>query len=159
METRVKSAEALKWIVDFLEANSIPYLICGGLAAIAYGSQRSLHDIDLYVPDKNYKSVVDFGRQFITYGPERAINSQWNVEYVQFNYNGQKVEVGSSNNVQVYDSTRNEWHKKDLDFNIYTQVNVLGKIVRVMDKQQLISYKTMLGRDVDKIDIQYIENT
>lgn len=154
----MKSEEALKWIVDFLESDNIPYLICGGLAAIAYGSHRPLNDIDLYVPEKNYKAVVSFGRQFITYGPERAINNQWNVEYVQFNYHGQKIEVGSSNNIQVFDSTKNEWHQKDLDFNIYTQVDVLGKIIRVMDKQKLTSYKKMLGREVDKIDIQYIDN-
>jgi hypothetical protein len=154
MDITMTSAEALEWIIDFLESKNIPYLICGGLAAIAYGSQRPLHDIDLYVPEKNYKAVVDFGRKFITYGPERAITNQWNVEYVQFNYYDQKIEVGSSNNIQIFDSIRNEWHQKSLDFNIYTEVTVLGKTVRVIDKQQLINYKEILGREVDKIDIQ-----
>jgi hypothetical protein len=92
MESKVNSAEALEWIIGFLESRDIPYLICGGLAAIAYGSQRPLHDIDLYVPEQNYQAVAEFGRKYITYGPERLTDSHWNIEYVQFNYVGQEIE-------------------------------------------------------------------
>ena len=108
--TRIKMSreESLEWITDFLELKDIPYLICGGLAAIAYGSHRPLYDIDLYVPEKNYMMVVKFGRKYITYGPERLINEHWNVNYVQFNFKGQKIEVGSSKNLHIYDSTKQE---------------------------------------------------
>ena len=43
---------AAKWIVSQLRERNIPFLICGGLAARGYGSQRDLHDIDLWqAPD------------------------------------------------------------------------------------------------------------
>ena len=69
MKNDMKSAEALAWVIGFIEANDIPYLICGGLAARAYGSMRPLHDIDLYVPAIHYETVVEFGQKYTTYGP------------------------------------------------------------------------------------------
>jgi len=154
----VNSEKALEWIIGFLESKEFPYLICGGLAAIAYGSRRQLHDIDLYVPERNYEAVVEFGRKYITYGPERLTDTHWNVEYVQFNYMGQKIEVGSSKDIQIFDAEKHKWYQKDLDFKCYADVVVLGKFVRVMDKQTLIDYKRKLNREVDRADIEQIEN-
>ena len=96
LENQMLENEALEWIVDFLESTDIPYLICGGLAAIAYGAHRPLNDIDLYVPHSDYQKVITFGQALISYGPQRLQSQEWNVEYVQFNYKGQKIEVGRS---------------------------------------------------------------
>jgi hypothetical protein len=38
---------AAQWIVRLLRDRDIPFLICGGLAAKGYGSERDLNDIDL----------------------------------------------------------------------------------------------------------------
>lgn len=42
---------ALHWIVGKLTSRNIPFAIVGGLAAIAYGSSRSLNDIDMDVEE------------------------------------------------------------------------------------------------------------
>ena len=154
----MKPEKALEWIVNCLESRDIPYLICGGLAAMAYGAQRPLQDIDLYVPEKNFKAVSDFGHEYNMYGPARFINDHWNVEYVQFKYMGQKIEVGSSLNIKIFDSINHEWLQQHLDFNQFTEVTIFGILVRVMEKQLLIDYKRKLNRTVDKIDIEKIEN-
>ena len=60
---------ALNWIIGFLKSNDIPYVACGGLAAKVYGAERKLNDIDIYVPDKYFYSVVEYGAPYITYGP------------------------------------------------------------------------------------------
>jgi len=148
--------KALTWIIEYFEFNNIPYLICGGLAAIAYGSQRPLNDIDIYVPDSKYQEVVNYGKEFISFGPERFKNKYWNVDYVQFNYMGQKIEIGSSENVEIFDAFKHEWYRKELDFDMYTRVVVFGKELRVMKKNYLIDYKRKLDREVDKIDIEQI---
>jgi len=158
LEGSVNSEEALNWIISFLESREIPYLICGGLAAKAYGSQRPLHDIDLYVADRNYEAVAEFGHKYITYGPERLTDHNWNVEYVQFKYMGQKIEVGSSKDIQIFDAIKHEWHQEELDFEKYTEIDILGKSVRVMEKQTLIDYKRKLNREIDIADIEQIED-
>lgn len=159
MKQCLNSKQAFEWIIGFFELNDVPYLICGGLAAIAYGSQRPLHDIDIYVPENNYKSVVEFGYEYITYGPDRLIDNHWDVDYVQFNYSGQKIEVGSSQGIKIFDALKSRWYKEQLDFEKYTQASVLGKRVRIMEKQALIDYKRKLNREVDQLDIEYIENS
>ena len=44
--------EALKWIVNILKTNKVPFRISGGLAVKIYGSKRDLDDIDIDIPDK-----------------------------------------------------------------------------------------------------------
>ncbi|MEW8323409.1 MAG: hypothetical protein AB2606_12270 [Candidatus Thiodiazotropha taylori] len=56
-------SEALQWIVSLLNQHRIPFLICGGLAAVGYGSKRELNDIDLFVPGELFKKVVLLGNE------------------------------------------------------------------------------------------------
>jgi hypothetical protein len=52
---------AAQWIVELLRDRNIPFLICGGLAAKGYGSERDLNDIDLFVPGEDFSAVVQAG--------------------------------------------------------------------------------------------------
>ena len=96
--------------------------------------------------------------EYITYGPDRLTDDHWNVEYVQFDFKGQKVEVGSGEDILIFDAVKHEWCQENLDFDCYADIVVLGKLVRVMDKQALMNYKRKLDREVDRADIEQIEN-
>ena len=149
---------AFNWIIDILESNSIPYLICGGLAAIAYGSVRELNDIDIYVHKCHYKKVSDQGEQFITFGPERYEDKFWSVDYVQLTYEGQKIEVGSDDNIRIFNSMNKCWEKEIMDFSKYSREVLFKRDVKIMSKNDLIAYKNKLGRTVDKEDIRQIKS-
>lgn len=150
---------ALKWIISLLESNNHPYLICGGLAAIAYGSKRPLNDIDLFTSEKTYRELIELGKNYITFGPERYKDQYWNIDYVQFTFDGQKIEIGSSDAAKIFDATNNEWITLNIDFDSYTLLNILGKQVRIMNKADLVDYKQKLGRDVDITDIEQITDS
>ena len=149
---------AFKWIIQLLELNDIPYLICGGLAANAYGSKRLLNDIDIFVPNTNYFDVVTLGDEYISYGPERYRDQHWDVEYVQFTYEGQKIEVGSSDEVKIFNSNSNSWVALELNFDSFSTISLLGRKVKVMNKSELVSYKSKLAREVDLIDVNEIKS-
>ena len=81
---------ALQWITDYLHRHQIPYLITGGLAAIAYGSTRPLADIDLYVPEDYFHQITIFSKDYIIEGPARYRDDNWDLNLVELEYQEQK---------------------------------------------------------------------
>lgn len=148
---------ALHWIVSFLDEQQIPYLVCGGLAANAYGVDRPLNDIDIYVPHAHFDRAVAFGRDYITRGPLHHVSATWDLIYVEFTYQGQYVEIASDQDVKIYDAARGEWVKQELDFEQFEEIDILGVTARVMTKSELISYKSILRREVDLMDIAQLQ--
>src|ERR1051325_10375691 len=57
---------ALSRLVRTLVANAIEFQVTGGLAAIAYGAQRALYDIDIDVSAEDLPRVRDLFRECIT---------------------------------------------------------------------------------------------
>jgi GrpB-like predicted nucleotidyltransferase (UPF0157 family) len=153
MRSESEGAAALRWIVETLRRQDIPYAVCGGLAAIAYGSRRRLNDIDIFVPEAGFDAIVNAGRALVTKDPARRREGGWDVKYVQFTCGGQKIEVGSTENARILDASAGAWLDFALSFEACRDVRLLGQVVRVMGLVELIDCKRTLGRDVDREDI------
>ncbi|MEW8348186.1 MAG: nucleotidyltransferase [Candidatus Thiodiazotropha taylori] len=151
-------SEALQWIVSLLNEHRIPFLICGGLAAIAYGSKRDLNDIDLFVPGELFKKVVLLGSEHIRKPPQRYCEAieGWDLEYVQFIYCGVKIEVGNPNGAKIFDQNSDKWTSLEMDFLATESRYLLGTEIPLMNRAALIEYKRKLGRPVDLLDIASI---
>lgn len=150
---------AAHWIVGLLVERNIPFLICGGLAAKGYGSERDLNDIDLFVPGEHFSSVVQAGQSFISKTPAHRPEEGWDLSYVQFKYEGIKVEVGSADGAKIFDSDSEAWVPLDIDFSRYTTVSLLGLALPLMSKDDLVKYKSILARPVDIEDIRAIRES
>ena len=144
---------AAKWIASLLRDRNIPFLVRGGLAARAYGSQRDLHDIDLFVPGEHFLSVVQAGQPFISKAAAHRQEEGWNLTYVQFKYEGVKVEVGNADRAQIFDAQNRTWVALNIDFSRYETVHLLGLELPLMLKEDLIWYKSLLSRPVDIEDV------
>lgn len=145
---------AAQWIVGLLEERNIPYLICGGLAAKGYGSERELNDIDLFVPGEHFSSVVEAAREYIFKSPKRYQEEGWDLTYVQFSYGGVKIEVGNADDPKIYDVGCKAWVPLDVDFSRRRRVKLLGLELPLMLEEDLIRYKSVLSRPVDVADIR-----
>ena len=152
--------KALAWIVTLLNDNNSPFSICGGLAAQFYGAKRPLNDIDLFVPAQYFDTVVNAGKAYISKPAQHYCEAAegWDLEYVQFIYKGVKIEVGSAKGVKIFDSVSSTWQALTIDFENTVKGELFGVPVSVMPKEDLIAYKTSLGRDVDRIDIQSLSS-
>lgn len=107
---------ATQWIVGLLRDRNIPFIICGGLAAKGYGAERDLHDIDLFVPSEHFSSVVQAGQEFVSKAAAHRQEEGWDLTYVQFKYEGIKVEVGNADGPQIFDSGNEQWVPLNIDF-------------------------------------------
>ncbi|MAX32870.1 hypothetical protein SAMN05216571_104280 [Onishia taeanensis] len=150
---------AAQWIVGLLRDRNIPFLICGGLAARGYGSERDLHDIDLFVPGEHFLSVVQAGQAFVSKAAAHRQEEGWDLTYIQFKYEGVKVEVGSADGPQIFDASHQGWVPLGIDFSRYVTVNLLGLELPLMPKEDLIQYKSVLSRPVDIEDIHAIRTS
>ena len=119
--------------------------------------ERELNDIDIYVPDVNFQSVVDFGSAFIAYGPTHHLGAQWDLTYVKFNYQSQDIEVGSDKACKIFNHHQSKWITPVIDFQNYQRHNIFGVELRVMAKNDLLTYKKLLNRTIDIEAILAIE--
>ncbi|MCG8429030.1 MAG: hypothetical protein MI754_16865 [Chromatiales bacterium] len=149
--------EALQWITGLLNDRQIPFLICGGLAAIGYGSTRALNDIDLFVPDEYFDEVVKAGEDYLSKPAKRYCEQGWDLEYVQFIYAGVKIEIGRAEGVRILDAKSREWVSLAVDFSRMQLGTVLDIEVPLMMRDDLLRYKAVLGRPVDLQDIEAIK--
>lgn len=150
---------AVQWIVGLLRDRNIPFLICGGLAARGYGSERDLNDIDLFVPGEHFSSVVQAGQEFISKAATHYREEGWDLTYVQFKYEGVKVEVGNADGPRIFDAGSQAWIPLNVDFSRYKTVRLLGLELPLMLKEDLVRYKSVLSRPVDIEDIRAIRES
>ncbi|HET7037739.1 MAG TPA: hypothetical protein VFI42_18835 [Thermomicrobiaceae bacterium] len=156
-ENEQRIAAALAWIVSALERHQVPHQLVGGLAARAHGATRELVDIDFYAPLDKATTLLDEIRPYITWGPRHHRSSSWDLVFVKIDYNGQRIEIGDTSSRPKFFSRRDGcWLDQRIDYDRATAIPILGVVVPVMPKDELIDYKSALQRDVDWIDIEQL---
>ena len=147
---------ALEWIVREAKRHHLPYQVVGGLAALAHGGSRPLHDIDLYMPfgHRNWSDFMVSVGKYVVWGPETVVDGQWDLTYLKINYFGQKIEIGDSADLKIQNGKTGEWIEQTIDYEASVSRSVLGCEIDVMPIDQLIAYKAILGRGVDQQDIR-----
>lgn len=154
-EGAVGAGDALTWIVGVISRHNVPYQVSGGLAARAYGAQRELADIDIYIPFDTAADVLKDVQPHVVRGPEHFVSDCWDITFVELDYKGQAIELtDSSSNPRVFNSAEHRWLAQRINYDASTPVEVLGTTVAVMPKDELIRYKQALARDTDLADIE-----
>ena len=100
--------------------------------------------------------MVQAGHQFISKAAAHRREEGWDLTYVQFKYEGVKVEVGNADRAQIFDAQNRTWVALNIDFSRYETVHLLGLELPLMLKEDLIWYKSLLSRPVDIEDVRAI---
>lgn len=149
---------ALLWITQLLESFEIPYQIAGGLAANAYGSKRELNDIDIDISQSGFNKIFDSVKEHIVYGPSHYTDEHWDLYVMTLRYQEQEIDLTSIENVKIFNSLSREWESLETDLSKACHIEIMGIKVPVIPKYDLLTYKKMLRRPVDLLDIEAIEN-
>ena len=152
-----QSADALHWIVSRLRRHGIPFQVTGGLAARVYGSSRPLADIDLDVPEEALPLLLPEVAPYVRFGPAHYTDEAWDLELMTLEYLGQEIDLGGAFRARVFDQEAGAWAPMVADFSTAVSREVLGLVVPVVCREDLIAYKRKLGREVDRLDVAAME--
>jgi len=149
---------ALEWIVGEAERQHLPCQVVGGLACMAHGGTRPLHDIDLYAPFSSlqWPCFLESISNNVVWGPRSVVDGPRDLTYLKIAFRCQRVEIGGSANLRIRDCKTGEWVDQTIDFGSSVSLPVFGREIKVMPRDQLIAYKRTVGRDVDLQDIEQL---
>lgn len=149
-------AAALRWIGGELRRLGVPYQAVGGLAAVAWGSSRTIVDLDFYVPGTALGALRERLRANVIFGPDRLRGDLWDVTVLAFSQAGVTVELGSADDARYRDREREMWVLAGVQFDRSVPRTVWHETVPVMPRDELIRYKRALRREVDLLDLHYL---
>lgn len=149
-----KSIKALKWIVNILDNMEIPFQTGGGFAAIMYGVNRPLADIDIVVPTSELPRLREKVKDYITYDLNRYEDEKWNVTGMTIEYEGQEIDLAGAQGKKIFDENTNTWIDLENDFFKSVYKEIAGIKIPIVPRNYLVSYKKILMREVDIEDLK-----
>lgn len=142
-------------VLDTLDAEGIPYAVCGGVALAVHGCPRFTKDIDLLVPEREIPRLeaavkrlgFDLPSGWIVFGHGTAREQRL--------YRIVKVEGDQHLALDLVIVTETQQHNWDT-----RQTLDLGdRRIVVVSREGLIRMKRDTGRIQDQADIEKLENT
>ena len=149
-----KTIKALKWVVNILEDMKIPFQIGGGFAAIMYGVNRPLADIDIILPTDDLPRLRERVMEYITYDLKRYKDEKWDVVGMTIGYEGQEIDLAGAQGKKIFDEKTNVWVNLENDFSKNEYRKVAGIKIPIVSREYLVFYKKILLRDVDLEDLR-----
>ncbi len=157
-----KTVNALKWIVDILNKNNIPYRIGGGLAACVYGSRRPINDIDISLSGKYFPLIIPEVQEYMKSGPKHYSGEKWDCDYLSIKYHDQKIDMTDIDTLRMSNKEQTKWFQTKDHFRKFPNVMkvVEGIEVSLIDPRDLVAYKKELADDehlYQLIDVEAVE--
>jgi hypothetical protein len=144
--------EVFLWIVKILKKEGIAFQATGGLATILYGAKRNLFDIDIDVAKKDIEKVRKLFKEYIAEDLNHLQNGRFDIYVMTLKIRGVIIDIGQAEESYVIDKNGNKIGGVS-DLNKAKIMKIDGMAIPVEDKDELIKYKQILGRDTDLIDI------
>lgn len=146
---------AIKYLVDLLNKNNIPYQTTGGFASICYGAKRPLYDIDIDVNKRYIPLLQKLLKQYIIDDYHHYQDDHFDIYMIRAEINNVSIDISQIENAYCL----KKGNKFKMNSNIANSciVNILGMNIRVQDIDELIEYKLTVGRDTDLLDVKEIQ--
>jgi len=149
--------KVLSFLAEIFKENTVEFQITGGLAAIAYGAQRPLYDIDIDIYKKDVEKIRELLQQYIVEDWNNEVEGEednFNLWMMSLEVDGVPIDIS-----QIEDShirrVGGEWMPQPEVMNTEKRV-ISGIELPVQSRQDLIEYKRLIARDTDLEDIRQI---
>ncbi|MFA6208376.1 MAG: hypothetical protein WCT03_05750 [Candidatus Obscuribacterales bacterium] len=143
--------EVVKRLVTLLNEHKVPYQFTGGLAGNIHGSKWPLHDIDLEMPRAHIELVAYLLRQHIVTPLRFYQDDEFQLVMLDLKIDEIEVDINQIEAQQI--CHKGQWVPHVVDIKKAQLMPFHGLKVSVQPLDQLIAYKTILGRDKDVADL------
>ncbi|CAN5498870.1 hypothetical protein BH11CYA1_BH11CYA1_24230 [soil metagenome] len=143
--------EIVKQLVSLLNEHKVPYQFTGGLAGNIYGSQWPLKDIDLEMPRAHIELVAYLLRQHIVSPMRFYQDEEFQLVMLNLKIGTTAVDINQIEAQQV--CHKGQWVPLAVDIKKAQIMPFYGIKVSVQPLDQLIAYKTLIGRTDDVADL------
>lgn len=150
-----EQAGVLLWLDRLLTVHNIAYQITGGLAAIAHGARRPLFDVDIDVSRADLEAVRDLLRPHLVDDIYRLRDENFDLTLLTAAVEGVTVDVSQAEDA-YYRDLAGGLHRLDADLGRSVRRRVAGIYLPVIDRDDLIAYKRIIGRPTDLVDVEQI---
>jgi hypothetical protein len=133
--------ESFLWIISLLRKNKIPFYISGGFVANIYGSNRTLADIDIEIPDEKIFEIRNKVEKFIIYGPKRYKDKNFDLLLMTLKYKGQKIDISGINSQKLFNKKTKKWNKEKIDLDKAKRKKIYNLFIPIIPLKNLLSYK------------------
>ena len=153
-----RTINALKWIVGILDNKKIPFQISGGFVAKLYGSNRMINDIDIDVPESEFKSIEEEVKPYIIFGPMHINDGKWDMEIMTLKYEDQEIDIGGAYDTKISNNDRTKWIPFPVDYSKIRRLKIQDVEVNIVSPEELIKYKQHLDGKHQVEDIEAVRN-
>jgi hypothetical protein len=150
----------LCFVVNELDKEKISYQVSGGTAAILHGVNRETSDIDIDIHQADFPQVERLFREYVTHDYHKYFDEKdmdFDIWMMNLNIDGVEVEFGQAEEAKILGIGNTVWTPLPITIQNAEIIRVGEVEVRVQSKRDLIEYKKILGRDVDKVDVADLE--
>jgi hypothetical protein len=109
-------------------------------------------DIDLDVPDDALSLIARKLAAFVVFGPGRYQDDRWDLDLLTVVYRGISIDIGGCQ-ARIFSARTQSWVSAEADLDSAEELDVQGTPVFVVNRTALVTYKTLLDREVDRLDI------
>lgn len=149
--------QALEILSSKLDEHNIKFIVIGGLAAILWGSKRSLVDIDILVSSKDFEATATLFKEFVVTKPRHYTKNGWDIQQFILEIYGVTVDVCDGEKLYFKKDGKTHQINSHLDNPDVKEVENLN--IPVLTLEELIRYKNIIARHVDIVDLIYIDNS
>jgi hypothetical protein len=146
---------ALRVVVDTMRKDGIPYVVIGGLAAIAWGARRPLADIDIQLYHRDLGRIRLEFIDHIVSDITHYRTDTWDIDEMVLEIEHTTIDVCQSEDFYVIRHNKKVRIPNYIDQAEWREV--AGVRIPVIPRQALIDYKKFIARQVDLEDVAMLE--
>jgi len=153
----VRFKKVLLWVVELLEKNNIEYELTGGLAARCYGAKRKIYDIDIDLRIDVLEKIARLVPETVIDGPRNYQEDGFKVRLLTLKKNGVRIDLSVAGDEKILNQKTNKWQHFATNWRDSHRVNIDGQAIKIISREELITYKKALSRPIDVADLKALE--